>query len=69
MSTLKNFFLSCSGVDRTILAKAPSDENKYVGIGATIFFTGVLALFSSGYALFTVFDSWLAAIVLVFFGD
>ena len=62
MSALKNFFLFCSGIDQKILDKCPSDENKYVGIGATIFFTGVLAFFSAGYALYTVFDSWLAAI-------
>jgi len=62
MSSFKDFFLFCAGVDRKILEKCPSDENKYVGIGATIFFTGVLAFFSAGYALYTVFDSWLAAI-------
>ena len=67
MSTLKNFFLFCSGIDQTILSKCPSDENKYMGIGATIFFTGVLAFFSSAYALFTVFDSWIAAIVFGLF--
>lgn len=63
MSSLKRFFLFCSGVDLDILEKCPSDENKYVGIGATIFFTGVLAFFSSGYALYTVFDSYIAAIL------
>lgn len=62
MSRLKKFFLLCSGVTDAILEKCPSDENKYVGIGATVFFTGVLAFFSSGYALFTVFDSYLMAI-------
>lgn len=63
MTRLKEFFLFCSGVDRTLLEKCPSDENKYTGIGATVFFTGVLAFFSSGYALYTVFDSWLAAVI------
>ncbi len=63
MSAIKNFFLFCSGIDHEILEKCPSDTNKYLGIGATIFFTGVLAFFSAGYALFTVFDSWLAAVV------
>lgn len=60
---LKDFFLFCSGIDRTILEKCPSDTNKYIGIGATIFFTGVLAFFSSAYALFTIFDSYLAALL------
>ncbi len=63
MSEVKQFFLFCSGVDQSILEKCPSDENKYVGIGATIFFTGVLAFVSSGYALYTVFDSWIMAIL------
>lgn len=34
-----------------------------MGIGATIFFTGVLAFFSSSYALYTVFDSYVMAVV------
>lgn len=63
MSSLKDFLLFCSGVDRTILEQVPSDENKYVGIGGTIFFTGVLAVLSAGYALFTVFDSYFMAVV------
>ena len=62
MKTLKDFFLFCSGVDREILEKCPSDANKYAGIGATVFFTGVLAFFSSGYALYTVFGTWWAAV-------
>lgn len=61
MKNLQDFFLFCSGVEHTVLEKCPTDRNKYAGIGATVFFTGVLAFFSSGYALFTVFDSyWLA---------
>lgn len=62
MNTLKQFFLFSSGIDQRILEKCPSDENKYIGIGATVFFTGVLAFCSAGYALYTVFDSWLAAV-------
>lgn len=63
MSSLKEFLLFCSGVDRTILEQAPSDENKYVGIGGTIFFTGVLAVLSASYALFTIFDSYFMAVL------
>lgn len=61
MKTVEQFFLYCSGVDFTMLEKCPSDRNKYVGIGATIFFTGVFAFLSSGYALYTVFDNYWAA--------
>ncbi len=66
MSSLKKFLLFCSGVDMTILEKCPSDENKYVGIGTTVLFTGVLAFFSAGYALFTVFDSYIFAVIFGF---
>ncbi|MEO6759219.1 MAG: DUF4407 domain-containing protein [Saprospiraceae bacterium] len=62
MRSPEQFFLFCAGVEPSILEKSPSDRNKYAGIGATIFFTGVLAFFSSGYALYTVFDSYLLAI-------
>lgn len=60
---MKNFFLFCAGIDPNILAKCPSDENKYVGIGATVLFTGILAFFSAGYALYTVFDNCFFALV------
>jgi hypothetical protein len=58
MKTLQDFFLFCSGVEQSVLAQCPTDKNKYAGIGATVFFTGLLAFFSSGYALYTVFESY-----------
>ncbi len=61
MSSFKSFFLFCSGVDRDTLDRVPSDENKYLGIGGTILFTGVLAFFSAAYAFYTIFDSYLLA--------
>jgi hypothetical protein len=63
MNATKKFLLFCSGIDLAILKKCPSDENKYVGIGATVLFTGILAFFSAGYALFTVFDSYILAVL------
>jgi hypothetical protein len=62
MKTLEQFFLFCAGTDASVLAQCPTDRNKYMGIGATVFFTGLLAFFSSGYALYTVFESWWAAV-------
>ena len=47
-----------------ILEQCPSDKSKYVGIGGTIFFTGLLAAAAAGYALFTVFDNYYVAIPL-----
>lgn len=65
MSFVKKFLITCSGVAPEVLKECPTDENKYIGIGGTIFFTGLLAFFSAGYAVFTVFDSWILA---AFFG-
>ncbi|WP_431162878.1 DUF4407 domain-containing protein [Flagellimonas beolgyonensis] len=63
---LQRFFIFCSGADTDILKTCSNGEqNKYVGIGATVFFTAVMAFIASGYALFTVFDNIYTAI---FFG-
>ncbi len=53
---VKSFFLFCSGATGTILKGCNVEHSKYVGIGATIFFTAVLAALSGGYAMFRVFD-------------
>jgi hypothetical protein len=63
MKRFRDFFLFCSGVHVPMLKRAPSETNKYGGIGATIFFTGLLAAFSGGYALWTVFSSPWGAVV------
>ena len=53
----------CSGVDSDIINGCSNGEqNKYAGIGATVFFTAVMAFIASAYALFTVFDNALIAI-------
>jgi hypothetical protein len=55
---LQLFFLICSGADKKLLESCSEGENtKYVGIGATVFFTAVMAFIASSYALFTVFDN------------
>ena len=55
---LKRFFILCSGVDRNIVYSCSNGEqNKYAGIGATVFFTAIMAFIASSYALFTVFDT------------
>ncbi|MCI5081409.1 MAG: DUF4407 domain-containing protein, partial [Saprospiraceae bacterium] len=63
--SLKEFFLFSSGVDRDVLQHCPSDESRFIGVGGTVIFTGILAFLSSSYAIFTVFDNWPMAI---FFG-
>src|SRR5690606_11744124 len=63
---LQRFFIFCSGADTHILETCSNGErNKYAGIGATVFFTAVMAFIAAGYALYTVFDNLFAAI---FFG-
>ena len=61
---LQRFFILCSGADSELLETCSKGErNKYAGIGATVFFTAVMAFIASSYALFTVFDSIYAAII------
>jgi hypothetical protein len=62
MQKLISFFWFCSGADTEILKRCPTETAKYTGIGATVFFTGVFALLSASYALFTVFDNAFSAI-------
>jgi hypothetical protein len=60
---LKRFFLLCSGVDTDIVNGCSNGEqNKYAGIGATVFFTAVMAFIAASYALFTVFDNVFIAV-------
>ncbi len=54
-SWIQQFFILCSGADKNILLQCRTEWNKYSGIGATIFFTGLLAALSGGYALYTIF--------------
>lgn len=63
---LKRFFITCSGADKAIIYSCSNGEqNKYAGIGATVFFTALLAWIAASYALYTVFDTIYAA---AFFG-
>src|SRR5690349_24183664 len=64
MQKITSLFLLASGADLQILEECPSEKNKYAGIGATIFFTGLFATMAAAYALFTVFDSYWVSILL-----
>ncbi len=60
---IRRFFMLCSGADMDILDTCSSGEkNKYAGIGATVFFTALMAFIAASYALFTVFDNVYVAI-------
>jgi hypothetical protein len=64
---LKQFFIVCSGADKNILEGcSEGEQTKYAGIGATVFFTAVMAFIASAYALFTVFDNVYPALLFGF---
>ena len=55
---LQTFFILCSGADQNLLENcSESEKTKYGGIGATVFFTALMAFIAASYALFTVFDN------------
>lgn len=69
MRKINHFFWFCSGVHVPTLLKTPSEHNKYAGIGATIFFTGLFAAIAGSYALYFVFSgSTYALLASISFG-
>ena len=59
----------CSGSNIELLAKVPTEAAKYVGIGATIFFTGIFATMAAAYAIFTFSENlWLSLLVGIVWG-
>ena len=62
MNWLQKFLMICSGANIHMLRKAPSEWNKFSGIGGIVLFTAAFASLSAGYALFTVFDNVYVAI-------
>jgi len=67
MKNHKEFFWFCAGTNRSLLNRCPTESSKFTGIGAAVFFTGVLAALSGGYAFYTVFENpwWSAAFGLL----
>ncbi len=64
---LNRFFIICSGSDPLILEHcSEGEQNKYAGIGATVFFTALMAFIAASYALFTVFNNVVVAILFGF---
>lgn len=70
MNVIKKFFLFCAAADTEVLRQCPgSEQQKYASIGATVFFTGMLACLSGGYALYTVFESlWMSVFLGLLWG-
>lgn len=68
ISRFTRFFWFCSGANTDVLEQCPqSEHNRFVGIGAAVFFTGMLAAFSGGYALYTAFNSVILAVLFGLF--
>ncbi|WP_345954478.1 DUF4407 domain-containing protein [Mucilaginibacter sp. PAMB04168] len=69
MRKVTRFFWFCSGAHIETLKKYPIEHNKYVGIGATIFFTALFASLSGGYAMYFVFSgNPIAPVFAILFG-
>jgi hypothetical protein len=69
MNNLTQFFWFCSGAHVDTLKKYPTEHNKYVGIGATIFFTALFAALSGGYAMYFVFSGRSSSVIFaILFG-
>lgn len=54
---LKEFFWWCAGADRPLLRMCPAEHSKYMGIGTVIFFTALMAMVSSFFAISYVFGN------------
>lgn len=78
-SLIQEIFWWCSGADRPLLRMCPAEHSKYMGIGTVIFFTALMAMFSSYVAISYVFGgidaqtgemkwSWLAGVFAIFWG-
>jgi hypothetical protein len=64
---LNKFFITCSGVDKNIINNcSDGEQNKYVGIGASVLFTAIMPTITVSYALFPVLD---ILYTVVFFGS
>ncbi|MGB5025480.1 MAG: DUF4407 domain-containing protein, partial [Saprospiraceae bacterium] len=58
---ISDFFILCSGADNQILNDCPTERVKFIGIGATIFLTAVLAGISGGYAIYFTFNNFIVS--------
>jgi hypothetical protein len=53
-----NFLWWCAGAHQQLLKQFPSEHSKYSGLGGVILATFVLAAISSGYAIYSIFNSF-----------
>jgi Domain of unknown function (DUF4407) len=61
---LQNFFITCSGANIKILKDCPpTEKTKYVGIGATVFFTAIMAAASGMFFIAFAFTNSETAVI------
>lgn len=58
-----HFLWWCAGAYQDLLKECPSEQTKYAGLGGVILATFVLASLSAGYAIYSVFNSPVWAVV------
>lgn len=58
-----NFLWWCAGAHQQLLRQFPSEHSKYSGLGGVILATFVLAAISSGYAIYSIFNSYVWTIL------
>lgn len=54
-SWISKFLWRCAGANVDVLLECPTSQSRYTGIGATVFFTAVMAFISMTYAMTSVF--------------
>lgn len=58
-----HFLWWCAGACQPLLKDCPSEQTKYAGLGGVVLATFVLATLSSGYAIYSVFNNTVWAVV------
>ncbi|WP_431216745.1 DUF4407 domain-containing protein [Puia sp. P3] len=59
----RHFLWWCAGAYQDLLKDCPSEQTKYAGLGGVLLATFVLAALSAGYAIYSVFNDAVWAVV------
>ncbi|WP_339812848.1 DUF4407 domain-containing protein [uncultured Imperialibacter sp.] len=69
MKKFTSFFWFCSGASHSLLKRCPTEAARFVSVGGAVFFTGLLAAVSGGFALYSVFNNyWVATLFGLLWG-
>lgn len=64
MNKITNFFIFCSGAVKRFVYKSETEINKYIGIGASVFFTALFATLSASYAFWLISEELTISIII-----